>query len=370
MAKDYYNILGIDKGASKDEIKKAFRKLAHEHHPDKKGGNSEKFKEANEAYSVLSDDTKRKQYDTYGQTFNGAGSNVGGQGGFGQGFGGFDFSGFQQGFQGGDVEFDLGDIFGDIFGGGSRRQQARRGRDISVDIELTFSESIFGVERKIVLNKTSTCDHCHGTGGEPGTKMKTCPTCSGKGTIRENRRSILGTFTTEKICDSCHGKGTIPEEKCKTCKGAGVYRHQSEISLKIPAGINNGETVRLSGGGEGITGGTAGDLYIKVHIKPHGTFRKEGHNLVMDLKVKLSDALLGRDYSIETLDGPITVKIPSGISFGEILRVKGKGVPLSSSSSSHYSHRGDLLIIINIELPKKLSKDSKKLIEELKKEGI
>ena len=365
MAKNYYDILGVSKSASKDEIKKAFRKLAHEHHPDKKTGNADKFKEANEAYSILSDDTKRQQYDTYGQTFNGAGS--AGAGGFGQGggFGGFDFSGFQQGqgFGNGDVEFDLGDIFGDFFGGGGRRQQAKRGRDISVDIEIPFKDSIFGVERKIVLNKTSTCDHCKGSGGEPGTKTKTCPTCNGTGSVRENRRSILGTFTTEKVCDTCHGKGSIPEEKCRTCRGAGVYKHQSEISVKIPAGVNGGETLRMTGAGEAVSGGNAGDLYMKIHVKPHPIFRKDGHNIVTDLKVKLSDALLGKEYSIETLDGLISVKIPAGVTFGEILRVKGKGVPVGSS-------RGDLLIIINIELPKKLSKEGKRLIEELKKEGI
>ncbi len=366
MAKNYYDILGVNKSASKDDIKKAFRKLAHEHHPDKKTGNADKFKEANEAYSILSDDTKRQQYDTYGQTFNGAGS--AGAGGFGQGFGGFDFSGFQQGegFGNGDVEFDLGDIFGDFFGGGGRRAQAKRGRDISVDIEIPFKDSVFGVERKIVLNKTSTCDHCKGSGGEPGTKTKTCSTCNGAGSIRENRRSILGTFTSERVCDTCHGKGTIPEEKCKTCRGAGVYKHQSEISVKIPSGVNSGETLRMTGAGEAISGGNAGDLYMKIHVKPHPIFRKEGHNIVTDLRVKLSDALLGKDYSIETLDGLITVKIPAGVTFGEILRVKGKGVPIGSS----LSHRGDLLIIINIELPKKLGKDARKLIEELQKEGI
>jgi molecular chaperone DnaJ len=233
-----------------------------------------------------------------------------------------------------------------------------------VDIELTFAESIFGVERKILLNKTSTCDHCKGSGGEPGTEMKTCPTCNGNGHIRETRRSILGTFTNERVCDSCHGTGKVPKEKCHVCKGAGIYRKQSEISVKIPAGINPGEMVRLTGGGEAITGGNPGDLYIRIHIKAHPTFHKEGNNLVMDLHVKLSDALLGAEYRIDTLDGPVTLSVPQGVAIGEILRLKGKGVPINQK------HRGDLLVHIKIDLPRKLSKESKKLIEELKKEGI
>lgn len=356
MAKDYYQILEIDKKASKEEVKKAFSKMAHKYHPDKAGGDEAKFKEASEAYTVLSDDKKRAEYDTYGRSFNGAGPQGGGQGG---GFGGFDFSGFQND---GGVDFDLGDIFGDFFG--SRRPQQKRGRDISVDIELSFSESIFGVEKKIVLNKVSTCEHCKGTGGEPHTEMKTCPTCSGKGILHETRRSFLGNFTSEKVCESCNGSGSIPKEKCKTCKGAGVFKRQSEITVKIPAGINPGEMVRLTGGGEAVFGGTSGDLYIKAYIKPHKQFRKEGNNLVADISIKLSDALLGTEHNLETLDGTISLTIPSGITFGEVLRVKGKGVPVDKN------HRGDLLVRINIEIPKKLSKESRKLIEGLKEEGL
>jgi molecular chaperone DnaJ len=358
MAKDYYHILGVDKKASQDDVKKAFRKLAHKYHPDKTGGDDSKFKEVNEAYTVLSDDKKRAEYDAYGKTFNGAGP----QGGQGGGFdaSGFDFSGFQNG--NGEFDFDLGDIFGDFFG--QRRPQAKRGRDISIDIELSFSESIFGTERKILLNKTSNCSHCHGTGGEPGTEMKTCPTCNGQGTIRESRRSFIGTFASTRTCDTCNGTGKVPKEKCKTCKGAGVERKQSEITVKVPAGINPGEMIRLSGAGEAISGGSAGDLYIKIHIKADPVFKKEGDNLAMDLNVKLSDALLGADYTIQTLDGPITLNIPSGVSFGETLRVRGKGVP------NDRNKRGDLLVHIKIEMPKKLSRDSKKLIEELKKEGV
>ncbi len=356
---NYYETLGVEKSASKDEIKKAFRKLAHQYHPDKTGGNDSKFKELNEAYSVLSDDKKRAEYDTYGRTFN----DMGGAGAQGQGFGGFDFSGFQngQGFE----DFDLGDIFGQFFGGargGGARQ--KRGSDISIDVELTFQESIFGVDRTILLTKTSTCDNCKGNGGEPGTEMKTCSTCNGKGKIHETKNSFLGSFSTTRTCSTCNGSGKVPTQKCKKCHGAGVIKKQEEIKIKIPAGIEHGEMIRLTGGGEAVAGGITGDLYIKVHVKKHPLFRKEGINLITDLNIKLTTAILGGDYNLETLDGPLTIKIPQGVSHDEVLRVKGKGVPIDRSK------RGDLLAKIHIQLPNKISKTAAKLIEELKKEGI
>lgn len=355
MAKDYYKILGVNKSASKDEIKKAFRTLAHKHHPDKKGGNEALFKEANEAYSVLSDDKKRAEYDAYGRVFSDGSGPAGG------GPGGFDFSGFQQGESPfGDINF--GDIFSDFFGGGGQR--VRRGRDISIDIELTFEESIFGVTRKILLNKMTTCETCHGDGGEPGSAVSTCKACNGKGRIKEVRGTILGSFATERVCPTCEGRGKIPEVKCKTCKGAGVRRREVEISVKIPAGIEDGEMIRLTAGGESIPNGSPGDLYIKVHVKKHSVFKKDGNNLTADLKIKLSDALLGAEYNFNTLDGTIKLKIPSNVSFGEILRVKGKGVP------NDKGHRGDILVRVVIELPRSLSREAKKKIEELKKEGI
>lgn len=366
MNKDYYQTLGVDKKASKDEIKKAFRTLAHKYHPDKKGGDANKFKEINEAYSVLSDDKKKQQYDLYGRAD--VGGNGGAQGGFGgQGFGGFgdfDFSQFTQGGDSNGFEFDLGDIFGDVFGGGRRRQQARRGRDISIDIEISFEDSIFGVERTILLNKTSVCDVCSGTGAEKDTEMATCPTCNGKGTIREMKRTIFGQFETTKTCETCHGTGKLPKVKCHNCGGRGTLKKESEIKVKIPAGIDNGEMIRLSGGGEAISGGQAGDLYIKVYVKKHPLFRREGNNLITDLNIKLSQAILGGDYVLNTLDGNITVKIPEGIAFGEMLRIKGKGVPYDKS------RRGDIIMKVNIVMPKKLSKETKKLVEELKREGI
>lgn len=365
MSKDYYNILGVEKNADKEDIKKAFRKLAHEYHPDKKSGNESKFKEVSEAYSVLSDDKKRAEYDTYGQTFAGGGPS--GAGGQGQGFGGFDFSGFggqgagfdfsQNGF-----EFDLGDLFGDFFGGG--RERVKRGRDISIDLELPFSEAIFGTERKILLNKTSVCRECRGSGARLGTEMRTCPKCNGKGKIHETKRSILGSFSTVRACDECAGKGKIPREKCPVCRGFGVLRKEEEISVVIPAGIDDGEMIRLTGGGEAVQTGTPGDLYIKVHVKRHPTFKKDGNNITTDLSLKLSSAILGEEFSLQTLDGEIKIKIPEGVSHGEVLRVRGKGVPYEKN------RRGDLLIRLHIKLPNKLSKDARQLVEALRREGI
>ncbi len=370
MAKNYYDILGVDKKASKDEIKKAFRKLAHQYHPDKKDGNADKFKELNEAYSVLSDDQKRSQYDMYGQTFANAGGS--GQGGFSgnwQDFAenfksaGFDFGG--SGFGG--QEFDLGDIFGEFFSGGARAQ-TKRGRDISIDIELTFEEAIFGVERNILLNKVSVCSTCSGTGGKPpagGGSPETveCKQCNGKGKIRELKRSIFGSIEMTRNCEACSGSGKVPKDKCPVCDGLGILKKQDEINIKIPSGIENGEMIRISGNGEAVKGGTPGDLYIKTHVKKHKVFQKQGNDLVMFLDVKLSDALLGSTYNIETLDGKVDLKIPEGANTGDILQIKGKGVPSGRS-------RGDILAHLRIIIPKKLSKSAKELVEKLRGEGV
>ncbi|MDZ7726350.1 MAG: molecular chaperone DnaJ [Candidatus Campbellbacteria bacterium] len=355
MAKDYYKILGVEKKASKDDIKKAFRKLAHKYHPDKKGGDENKFKEVSEAYSVLSDDKKRAEYDSYGRTFNEAG---------GAGAGGFDFSGFQQaGGQGFDFQdFDFGDIFNEFFGGGGRRQ--KRGRDISIDVEIDFRDSVFGTKRKVLLTKTSVCDVCQGSGAKKGTNMKTCGTCQGAGKVNETRNSIFGSFTTVRPCTACNGRGEVPEEPCGTCSGQGVVNRQEEITIAIPAGIEDGQMIRMGGMGEAVAGGIPGDLYVKVHVSKHSTLRKQGENLVMNLNVKLTDALLGAEYSIETLDGNLKLKIPEGTNSGDTLRVKGKGVVISGNK------RGDLLVKIQIDHPKKLSRKAKKLLKELQDEGI
>lgn len=360
MSKDYYKILGIEKSASQDDVKKAFRKLAHEYHPDKKTGNEAKFKEINEAYGVLSDNTKRKQYDAYGNADFAGAQGFGG----GQGFGGFDFSGFQGGFQqgNGSVEFDIGDIFGDIFGGG--RQRTQKGRDISTDMELTFEESVFGVEKNVILNKVSVCDTCLGTGAKKGSAMDTCTTCNGQGKVREIKRSIIGSFESVRTCETCHGNGKIPREKCETCKGKGILRRDEDIKVSIPAGIENGQTISYRGKGEAILDGEAGNLFIQIHVKPHPVFKKVGNDLYMDLRIKLTDAILGSHVDIKTLDGTITLTIPEGVNFFETLRVKGKGVPYAKGK------RGDLFVRVVIEIPKKISKDVKKSVEDLRSKGV
>ncbi|HUO56231.1 MAG TPA: molecular chaperone DnaJ [Candidatus Paceibacterota bacterium] len=357
--KNYYDILGVSKTASEDEIKTAFRKLAHKYHPDKKGGDEAKFKEVSEAYAVLSDKKRRAEYDAYGRTFAGYSTNSG-QGGP---FGGFDFSQFAQGQNGAQFEFDIGDIFGDFFGGGSSRAQTR-GRDISIDIELSFRESIFGAERRVLISKMSVCDTCNGSGAKPGTALTQCKTCNGKGEIRETRNTFFGQFTSARLCPTCYGKGEVPETPCPACRGEGVVKRQEEVRVQVPAGVQDGEMIRMPGRGEAVSGGGAGDLYIKLHIKNDSAFAREGNNLITDLSIKLTDALLGNEYVIHTLDGDEKITVPPLVSHGEMMRIRGKGVPTGRSG------RGDLLVRINIELPKKLSKTARETIEKLRGEGL
>lgn len=364
MAKDYYTILGVQKGASKDDIKKAFRTLAHKYHPDKKGGDEAKFKEINEAYGVLSDEEKRKRYDSFGSADAGAGFGQGGGfGGFGQGFdpSNFDFSQFTGG-NGQGFSFDLGDIFGDVFGGG--RQRVRRGRDISVDIELDFKESIFGGERTMMVRKATTCGTCKGSGGKPGTGMKKCATCDGRGKIQETKTSIFGAFSTVTTCGTCSGKGEVPTDPCPECKGEGTVKGDKDIHIVIPPGIEDGEMIRVPGAGEAIKNGATGDMYVKVHVRPHKAFEKEGYDLVTELPIRLTDALLGANLKIETLEGPLEVSVPAGSRDGDEIKVRGKGVPASGG------RRGMLRIILVLDVPKTLSKKAKELTEQLREEGI
>lgn len=368
--KNYYEILGVNKSASKEEIKKAFYKLASKYHPDKKGGDEAKFKEANEAYQVLSNDQKRKEYDTYGQTFSGAGNQGGASGFGGQGFGGFDFSGFNQGdFQNMNFDFeDLGDIFGDIFGGsgfgGFGGSREKRGRDMSLEMDISFEESIFGVERNVLISKVSKCKTCTGSGAKVGTKMETCKKCNGKGKIQDIKRTIFGAMQSIKVCDDCHGKGEVPKEKCHDCHGKGILNTKEDIKISVPAGINNGEVLRMTGMGEAVQNGKSGDLYIKIIVKQDKIWNREGNNLVINHNIKLSDALLGAKHTIDGIDGKIDINIPAGVSTNEILKVSGRGVPYNKSS------RGDVLIKINIIIPKKLSKKAENIIKELKEEGF
>jgi molecular chaperone DnaJ len=368
MASNYYDILGVEKNASDDEIKKAYRKLAHKHHPDKTGGDEAKFKEINSAYQVLSDKQKRSQYDQFGQTFESA------QGGQTGGFGGFDFSGFQgfgsqgsQGSQGFEFNFggeDLGDIFSDIFGGssgGGRRARRKSGRDIQVDAEISFEEMVRGAKRIISLYRSVACEHCGGTGGEPEEKEENCPTCKGSGQVRQTTSSFFGTFSQVGVCPECQGSGKIYKARCRECGGDGKVKREEKIEINIPAGIQNGQTVSLEGQGEaGDRGARPGNLFINVHVLPHNKFKREGENIISDEKITYSQATLGDKIEVETIDGPMRMKIPSGTQSGEVFRIRDKGVPHLGKRG-----RGDQLVKIIVEIPKHLSREQKRLIEEL-----
>ena len=266
------------------------------------------------------------------------------------------------------MQFDINDIFenfGDIFGGGfGRGARASRGNDVSIDIQLPFKEAVFGTKRTVTLTKMNVCTTCEGSGAAKGSETVSCTACNGNGKIREERRSVMGTFTTVRECSECAGLGKVPKEKCAECAGRGVVRSAEQIDINIPAGIENGEMIRMTGRGEALKGGTPGDLYIKVHVESDPTITREGSHLLSTLNVKLTDALLGSSYLVKTLDGDISIKIPEGVKHGEMLRIKGKGVPTSGS------RRGDFLVKVSIDIPQKLSRKAKKLIEELKDEGI
>lgn len=344
MSKDYYKTLKVEKTATKDEIKRAFRKAAHTHHPDK-GGDEEKFKEVNEAYQVLSDEQKRAKYDQFGSNFDQPGA--GGAGGFG-------------GFSGAGMNFeDLGDIFGDMFGGsrGGRRQQ--KGSDIMVDVQLNFKDSVFGAEKEVVLSKNSTCERCAGTGGEPGTKMDTCGSCSGQGMRIGMRRTILGNVQTRVACEPCHGTGEVPEKKCTTCDGIGLSYGRRVLNVNIPAGIEDGMKIRVRGQGEAIGGtGIPGDLYLRVHVKNDPRFQREGSTIYTERKIGFTQAALGDTVMVETVDGKVKLKIPTGTQSGDKLRMRGKGVQTSRG-------RGDQIVFVQIVTPKKLNKKQKQALEEL-----
>jgi molecular chaperone DnaJ len=378
MAKDYYQILGLAKGASADEIKRAYRKKAHEFHPDKGSGNAEKFKEANEAYQVLGNAEKKQQYDQYGQTFEDAARNGGGgfSGGAGSAyggnpFGGFDFNGFSAGggspFGGGagGVEFDLGDIFGGIFGGSQRQSGRNRGIDLEMGLTINFEEAVFGAEKTITLEKKDKCKTCSGSGGEPGTKISTCPKCHGQGNIVTTRHTIFGQVQSRAACDRCEGTGKVPEQPCKTCGGAGSLRQEKTIMVKIPAGIDNGQRVRVTGEGEaGYRGSSAGDLYLVVRVLENKDFTRDGNNLLKELPVSFTQAALGAKLIVKTLDGDIELKIPAGTQNATIMKVKSHGV----SHIDNPGHRGDLLITVRVITPAKLSKKEKELLKQLAQE--
>lgn len=366
MAKDYYNILGVSKDAGEDEIKKAYRKLAHKYHPDKEGGDEAKFKEINEAYQVLSDKQKRSQYDRFGQTFENAQSG----GGFG-GFEGFrDFSSFANGFG-----FDFGgrgggfeDIFSDIFGAagmGRSSSQPAAGADITVDVEISFEEMAKGAEKELNLYKKVVCDRCDGTGADDK-KTKTCSHCQGSGRVHKTARSIFGSFTQVGPCDVCQGKGTVPEKKCKKCGGDGVVRDYVKMKVRIPAGIDNGQSVRLSGYGETAPhGGRAGDLYITVHVRPHANFKRDKDDIRSTQTITFSQAVLGDKIGVDTIDGQVNMKIPAGTQSGTSFKIKGSGVQKIRGYG-----RGDHIVEIKVRTPETVSREQRKLIERLKDEGL
>ena len=357
--RDYYEVLGVSKDASADELKKAFRRLAIQHHPDKEGGDESKFKEINEAYEVLKDTEKRKRYDQFGHA--GVGGASGGPGG-----GAYDFNGQGFNFNGQNINFDfgdLGDMFGSFFGGGQQqRQRARRGRDVEVAMDLSFEEAVFGVEKKIKLNLESECEHCKGIGAEPGYDVKTCDTCKGSGQVVTVTRTILGNIQQSQSCPTCRGVGKVPEKACSSCSGRGVKRKEQTVDLKIPAGIDDGATIRLREYGEAIQNGPKGDLFVHVRVKPHKKFTREGDLILSHESVDMVTAALGGELQVETVDGIVTMKLPAGTQSGDDFKLSGHGVPHLKRES-----RGAHIVTIDVKTPTKLSKKQKELLEEFKK---
>ena len=361
MAKDYYEILGVGRTASAEEIKKAFRTKAHQFHPDKSTGDTDKFKEINEAYQVLGDQTKRQQYDQYGQTFDQARR----QGGSPGGFGGFDPSGFSNV----NVDFgDLGDIFGDMVGFGQRsgRQARQGGRDIQTVLEIDFRTAAFGGEQKISLRRPVACEHCQGSGAEPGTSLKTCATCKGTGQISKVQRTILGNMQSVQVCDTCEGTGQTIEKLCSVCHGEGRREQTDTLTVKVPAGIAAGQKIKLSGKGEaGRRGQPAGDLFLAVQVQPDPVFKRDDDDVLSSTTIPYSVAALGGITPVVTLDGEVSLKIPAGTTAGQVFAIKGKGITHLRGRG-----RGDHRVTVEIEVPKKVSAKAKKILKELQDEGL
>ena len=369
---DFYTTLGVSKGASQEEIKKAYRKLAHQHHPDKQGGDENKFKEINEAYQVLSDPKKRSQYDQFGSVPPG-GFGSQGFGGFGgRGFDGFDFSqgfgGFRQGQQ---FDFeDIFDMFGDVFGGQSGRTRGRAGHmqdetggsDIRIGLTLNLHDVARGSVKHIELARDIVCQECGGSGANPpvggGSGLTDCTVCGGRGEVRETTASIFGNIMRVSVCKVCRGMGKVPKENCHACRGEGRKHAKKEMELEIPAGINDGEVLVVKGEGQtGFRGAKAGNLLIQVKVEQDRVFKRAGSDLIIELPVKMTDAILGAKVRVPTMDGEKEIEIPAGVQNGEQIKLKGLGV--------HGPHKGDQLVKIKIEIPRKLSGKAKKLVEEL-----
>jgi molecular chaperone DnaJ len=370
---DFYTILGVPRNASQDEVKKAYRKLAHQHHPDKQGGNEAKFKEINEAYQVLSDPKKRSQYDQFGSAFGSQGPFGGAQGpfgGFSRGFDGFDFS---RDFGGGNRGFNIEDLF-DLFGGafgdpfGQRRekkqagQEPARGEDIRISLKVGLRDVARGAIKRVELSKNVICGECNGSGANPLTGgLVDCSVCQGEGEVTETVGSLFGSFTRIYPCSVCLGIGRVPRNNCSACKGEGRERGKEILEVNIPAGVKEGDTIIIKGGGQaGFRGVQAGDLYVQISVESDKIFKRLGNDVIYELLVKVTDALLGVRTSVPTLDGEKEINVPSGTQDGEELRLKGLGV--------HGHHKGDQIIRVKIEIPKKLSGKARKLTEELAKE--
>ena len=357
--RDYYDVLGVDKSADATAIKKAYRKLAMKYHPDENPGDKEaeeKFKEINEAYEVLSDETKRRNYDQFGhEGVNGQG--FGGAGGFGgQGFGGFD-----------DI---FGDIFGDMFGGGfsggsrQRRRGPERGADIKQRVNISFEEAAFGKKVQVKINRSEECDQCHGSGAKPGTSKKTCPTCHGSGQVQSVQRTPFGNIASTRTCSTCNGEGEVIDSPCSKCHGKGSIRKTKTIEVDIPAGIDNGQMIKLGGQGElGTRGGPRGDLYIEVNVQSHPLFTRDGYDVYLEMPITFAQATLGDKIQVPTLDGKVEYEVPEGTQTGTVFRLKGKGIPKLKSNV-----RGDQYVKVTVEIPKKLNEKQKELVREFAKE--
>lgn len=367
--KDFYTILGVPRNASQEEIKKAYRKLAHQHHPDKQGGEEAKFKELNEAYQVLSNPKKRSQYDQFGSAFESQGFGGGGpfwgwrESPFGRGFDGFDFS--QGPFSGFNKEFDLEDLF-DLFSGafaGRRgtsraREKSGRGTDIKIDLRVSLHDVSRGATKQAEISKDGVCQECKGAGAQEDSGLTDCSVCQGKGEVTETMGSFFGNFTRIYTCTACLGSGRVPKSNCSSCKGEGRKRGREVFEINIPAGINDGETVIIRGGGQaGFRGAQAGDLYIQLAVETDKKFKRIGSDILYELPVKLTDALLGAHIRVPTLDGEKEIQIPAGTQDGDELRLKGLGI--------HGPRRGDQVIRIKVEIPKKLSNKARELVKEL-----
>lgn len=359
--RDYYEILGVAKSASKEDIKKAYRQLAIKYHPDKNRGNAEaeeKFKEATEAYEVLSDDEKRRMYDQFGKAGLGAGAGAGGPGGFG--YKAYtDFS---------DIFGDIGDIFSEFFGGngggyagGPRRGGVRRGSDLRYNLEISLEDAALGKEVKIEIPRMDVCDDCGGSGAKKGSSPQTCNQCGGAGQVRRTQ----GFFSITTSCPRCHGRGQIIADPCTGCQGQGVVEKRRTLHLKIPPGVESGSRLKVSGEGEaGTQGGPRGDLYVVTHIKAHAMFERSGNDLVVQANIPVTAGILGGDIEVPTIDGKkVRMKIPPGVESGQIFRLKGKGMPYMGGYG-----KGDQHVVINLKTPKNLSKRARELVTELQKE--